>query len=440
MLESLAKALEIRLREVLREDLGAVYGVSVAPSFAWRPRERYSLSITFGCAPDQARELVERVHEVIDDFRRDGPPDELAARVREIQTRAHETDVRENSYWLHALGDVYRRGADPTEILDYAGLVSAVTPEALRKAAGTYPRLGPAGARHPPAGGRRRPAAGGRRGAMSPRSEAPFPLEPDAAEMRRLVDEAMERIVRYVTTLPEQAAGDTAGGVELRPLAGRAGAGGRPAARRAPRAPVRPGGAEVVQRRRPRLPRLRSRRRPLRLGARRPDGGRDQPLHRRLRRRPGAGAARGERAPWFADVVGYPASARGLLTSGGSLAAFTAIVTARRERLPEDFLARHPLRLGPDPPLDPQGGRARRLPGRERAGNPDRHRLPHPPRRPRRGGHRRPSLRPRAVPGRGQRGHRQHRRGRPAAGARPLRPRGGALAPRRRRPTARSST
>jgi zinc protease len=138
MLKSLAKALEIRLREVLREDLGAVYGVTVAPSFAWRPRERYSLSITFGCAPDQARELVERVREVIDDFRRDGPPDELAARVREIQTRAHETDVRENAYWLHALGDVYRRGADPTEILDYGELVAAVTPGALRKAAGTY--------------------------------------------------------------------------------------------------------------------------------------------------------------------------------------------------------------------------------------------------------------------------------------------------------------
>ena len=41
---------------------------------------------------------------------------------------------------------------------------------------------------------------------------------------------------------------------------------------------------------------------------------------------------------WFCDVVGYPAGALGLLTSGGSLANFTAVVTARRERLPEDFL------------------------------------------------------------------------------------------------------
>jgi aromatic-L-amino-acid decarboxylase len=41
---------------------------------------------------------------------------------------------------------------------------------------------------------------------------------------------------------------------------------------------------------------------------------------------------------WFCDIVGYPAAARGMLTSGGSLANFSAIVTARRERLPSDFL------------------------------------------------------------------------------------------------------
>jgi aromatic-L-amino-acid decarboxylase len=42
---------------------------------------------------------------------------------------------------------------------------------------------------------------------------------------------------------------------------------------------------------------------------------------------------------WFAEIVGYPAAARGILTTGGSLANFTAIVTARRSRLPENFLA-----------------------------------------------------------------------------------------------------
>jgi aromatic-L-amino-acid decarboxylase len=41
---------------------------------------------------------------------------------------------------------------------------------------------------------------------------------------------------------------------------------------------------------------------------------------------------------WFCDILGYPPAARGFLTTGGSLATFSALVTARRERLPEDFL------------------------------------------------------------------------------------------------------
>ena len=32
---------------------------------------------------------------------------------------------------------------------------------------------------------------------------------------------------------------------------------------------------------------------------------------------------------WFAGIVGYPETARGILTTGGSLANFTAVVTAR---------------------------------------------------------------------------------------------------------------
>jgi len=41
---------------------------------------------------------------------------------------------------------------------------------------------------------------------------------------------------------------------------------------------------------------------------------------------------------WFCELAGYPPEARGTLTSGGSLANWTALVTARRERLPENFL------------------------------------------------------------------------------------------------------
>jgi aromatic-L-amino-acid decarboxylase len=40
---------------------------------------------------------------------------------------------------------------------------------------------------------------------------------------------------------------------------------------------------------------------------------------------------------WFARLAGFPPTAGGFLASGGSLANFSALVTARRDRLPEDF-------------------------------------------------------------------------------------------------------
>jgi aromatic-L-amino-acid decarboxylase len=43
---------------------------------------------------------------------------------------------------------------------------------------------------------------------------------------------------------------------------------------------------------------------------------------------------------WMADLMGYPAGASGILTTGGSLSNLSAIVTARAERLHEDELSR----------------------------------------------------------------------------------------------------
>jgi len=42
---------------------------------------------------------------------------------------------------------------------------------------------------------------------------------------------------------------------------------------------------------------------------------------------------------WFCDIVSYPEEALGLLTSGGSMSNFIGIVTARRNKLPENFLS-----------------------------------------------------------------------------------------------------
>jgi aromatic-L-amino-acid decarboxylase len=54
---------------------------------------------------------------------------------------------------------------------------------------------------------------------------------------------------------------------------------------------------------------------------------------------PALTAIEAEVVDWCADVVGYPEETRGgVLTSGGSMAIQSALVTAREDRLPDDFL------------------------------------------------------------------------------------------------------
>jgi len=132
LMSSLAAALRIRLREVMREDMGGVYGVGVAGGISRRPAERYSFSITFGCAPDRVEELRRAAMDLIESVKKDGISADIAAKVREQQIRDRETALRENGFWLGGLLESARFGDDPKLVLHYDELVKLVTPDALR--------------------------------------------------------------------------------------------------------------------------------------------------------------------------------------------------------------------------------------------------------------------------------------------------------------------
>ncbi|MCP3959893.1 MAG: insulinase family protein [bacterium] len=137
-LNSLARALQIRLRELLREDLGATYGTSVSGGISWRPKQRYSVSIQFGCAPEEVDSLVESVFEEIARVHSDGVEQTYIERIQEIQRRQRETSVKENGFWLGGLQTYYNLGLDPRLILEFDALVEGITPESLKKAASRY--------------------------------------------------------------------------------------------------------------------------------------------------------------------------------------------------------------------------------------------------------------------------------------------------------------
>ncbi len=140
-LHALASVLTIRLREVLREELGGTYGVSVNASASHYPREEYNLSVGFGCAPERVAELTRAVFAELEDLKQQGPDPRQVDKVRELQRRQREVEMEENSFWLEALESTYVHGTDPRLILEYEALVEGLTPASVQAAARLYLNL-----------------------------------------------------------------------------------------------------------------------------------------------------------------------------------------------------------------------------------------------------------------------------------------------------------
>jgi zinc protease len=134
-LRALADVLDMRLRELLREDLGGTYGVSVAGSSVSRPEERYTFNIAFGAAPEQLDALTTAVFDEIERLQAAGPTGEEILRVREIQRRERQTNLRQNAYWVGQLIGYHREGIDFGEILTYEELIDHLSPQLVRDAA-----------------------------------------------------------------------------------------------------------------------------------------------------------------------------------------------------------------------------------------------------------------------------------------------------------------
>ncbi len=171
-------------------------------------------------------------------------------------------------------------------------------------------------------------------------ADAPeYPLELSHTAMRRLVDEAMERIVAHIESLPEQAASDVAGGAEL----------ARSIAETEP-PETATSTAELLDLVFDRLATKSFNTAGPGFVAYIPGGGLFHAAVADLiadsinryttvfAAAPGLTQLEINVVHWFKRMVGFPIEAGGFLTSGGSLANFSALVTARCERLPEDFL------------------------------------------------------------------------------------------------------
>ncbi len=137
-LYSMMQVLRIRLREVLREDMGGVYGVGVWASMAKEPSAKYSLNITFGCSPDRVSELTDAVLSEINTLKNDMPDQKNVDKVKESQRREREINIKKNSYWLNSLAVYYREDRDLDDFMKFNELIEGFDAADAQAAANKY--------------------------------------------------------------------------------------------------------------------------------------------------------------------------------------------------------------------------------------------------------------------------------------------------------------
>jgi len=135
---SMRDVLDIKLREVIREEKSGTYGVRVSAMNWFTPNEKYRISIGWGCDPERVDELTETMYSVIDSVKNFGPDDLTLKKVREQQLRSHEVNLKENGWWNDRLGNAYWADYNHVEILKVPERAATLSKEMIQEATKTY--------------------------------------------------------------------------------------------------------------------------------------------------------------------------------------------------------------------------------------------------------------------------------------------------------------
>jgi zinc protease len=133
--------LETALRDMLREELGQTYTVSVGLSQSLPQRGDGHVQVNFGAAPENIQGMTDRVLQEVRRLQEQGPSEDLTSRAKESARRGYETALRQNSYWMQRMRSVHMLGRDPGEILTRVERIDAITPAIIQETFRRFFRL-----------------------------------------------------------------------------------------------------------------------------------------------------------------------------------------------------------------------------------------------------------------------------------------------------------
>lgn len=135
LLKGLGDILQDRLLSRLREKEGGVYSSSVQVSYSKNPKNRYAISISFGCAPENAEHLIAGVAEEMDDMVQQGVSADDVEKFKAAYTKNVELALKDNGFWLNYIAGQIENNESLLEVNGQQSLLNKIDKARLASSA-----------------------------------------------------------------------------------------------------------------------------------------------------------------------------------------------------------------------------------------------------------------------------------------------------------------
>ena len=141
MLSIFGSLLNRKYIEILREQMSEIYGIQTDAGMEKIPYDRAHLKILFPCSPDNIDSLTVAAINEIKRIQNEGVSAEDIEAAKEIQRRAMEVNLMENSYWIGTLLDIYTNNKSLDILTKYKQLIDDISSDELKRIANQYINL-----------------------------------------------------------------------------------------------------------------------------------------------------------------------------------------------------------------------------------------------------------------------------------------------------------
>jgi zinc protease len=137
-LSALIEVVNLRIVDVLRQDLGLIYGGRMSGSLSRIPYQHYTISTQLPTGPEKVDKLLAATFAEIARLKAEGPSAADLDKVKQNWRQGYPRSLRENSFWLQRLQSSVLDGTDPARILREDRAFESFTPADIKLAAQRY--------------------------------------------------------------------------------------------------------------------------------------------------------------------------------------------------------------------------------------------------------------------------------------------------------------